>query len=167
MRKTASCYCIFLLIMMCSSCATIVSKTSYPVSFGSEPAGTAITVTNKKNVEVFKGKTPYAIKLKTSSGFFSREQYTIRFSRPGYEDRIVPINFKLNGWYFGNLLFGGLLGMLIIDPATGAMWRIEQDEFFQKYTDEDKKAGSAQPTLNIVTVGNVPDSLKSRMVRIN
>jgi hypothetical protein len=24
--------------------------------------------------------------------------------------KIVPINFKINGWYFGNVLIGGLIG---------------------------------------------------------
>jgi hypothetical protein len=28
-------------------------------------------------------------------------------------------------WYVGNILFGGLLGFVFIDPATGAMWVIE------------------------------------------
>ena len=27
----------------------------------------------------------------------------------------------MNGWYIGNILFGGLIGFLIVDPLTGAM----------------------------------------------
>lgn len=30
----------------------------------------------------------------------------------------------MNGWYIGNLLFGGIIGLLIVDPATGAMWTL-------------------------------------------
>jgi len=30
------------------------------------------------------------------------------------------------GWYIGgNLLFGGGMGWLIVDPSTGAMWTLE------------------------------------------
>lgn len=152
---------------VCSSCATIVSKSSYPVTFGSSPAGTTVTVTNREHVEVFKGKTPCAVKLKAGSKFFSKEQYTLKFSRSGYEDRIVPINFKINGWYFGNILIGGAIGMLVVDPATGAMWKIEQDDFYEKYDASDRKAAVTQPALNIVSVNNVTDSLKSRMVKLN
>jgi hypothetical protein len=28
----------------------------------------------------------------------------------------------MSGWYCGKLLFGGLIGMLAVDPATGAIW---------------------------------------------
>lgn len=32
----------------------------------------------------------------------------------------------LDGWYFGNIVFGGLLGILVIDPYTGAMYRLPE-----------------------------------------
>ena len=41
-------------------------------------------------------------------------------------DHLVQIQGKLDGWYFGNLLFGGLIGMVIVDPITGAMYRLEK-----------------------------------------
>ncbi len=166
MSKMVRLFFVLVLITMFSSCASIVSKSSYPVSFSSDPVGTTISVTNREHVEIFKGVTPCAVKLKAGSKFFSREQYAIKFLRPGFDDRIVPINFKVNGWYFGNILLGGVIGMLIVDPATGAMWRIEQDDFYQKYSDADKRVEATQPALNIVSVKNVPDSLKSRMVKL-
>src|SRR5689334_18759454 len=113
MNKMVRLFSVIVLISMFSSCATIFSKSSYPVTFGSDPAGTTISVTNREHVEIFMGKTPCAVKLKAGSKFFSREQYAIKFSRPGYDDKIVPINFKINAWYFGNLLLGGVIGMLI------------------------------------------------------
>jgi hypothetical protein len=167
MSKAFHLFSILFSIAVFSSCATIVSKSSYPVSFGSSPAGTTVTVTNREHVEVFKGKTPCAVKLKAGSRFFSKEQYTLKFSRPGYEDKVVPINFKINGWYFGNVLIGGVIGMLIVDPATGAMWKIEQDNFYEKFDESDRKAAVTQPALNIVSVNNIADSLKSRMVKLN
>ena len=30
----------------------------------------------------------------------------------------------IDGWYWGNLFLGGILGMLAVDPATGAMWAL-------------------------------------------
>jgi len=46
------------------------------------------------------------------------------------------------------------------------MWRIEQDDFYQKYDTEDKSVQVTPPTLNIVSVTSVPDSLKLRMVKL-
>jgi hypothetical protein len=46
------------------------------------------------------------------------------------------------------------------------MWRIEQNDFYQKYKAADNRVEAAQPALNIVSVKDVPDSLKSRMVKL-
>ena len=32
----------------------------------------------------------------------------------------------MDGWYIGHILFGGLIGFLIIDPATGSMWKLNE-----------------------------------------
>ncbi len=58
-------------------------------------------------------------------------------------DDPVTFDTKLDGWYFGNLIFGGLLGILIIDPATGAMWRL--DETFTVYLDGEPPEEAANP----------------------
>jgi hypothetical protein len=38
----------------------------------------------------------------------------------GYQDFELQMTRKFNGWYIGNLVFGGIIG-LIIDPITGAI----------------------------------------------
>ena len=35
------------------------------------------------------------------------------------------VSSSLNGWYWGNILVGGLIGMLIVDPISGAMYEID------------------------------------------
>lgn len=30
----------------------------------------------------------------------------------------------MDGWYVGNIIFGGLIGLLLVDPITGAMWKL-------------------------------------------
>jgi len=108
-------------VFLFSSCASIVSKSTYPLSINSSPSNAKVSITDKKGKEIYLGNTPATVKLKAGAGFFSKAEYQVKFSSPGYDDKIVPITFKLDGWYFGNLLLGGVLGMLIIDPATGAM----------------------------------------------
>jgi hypothetical protein len=38
------------------------------------------------------------------------------------------VDCNVNGWYIDNNLFGGLIGMLIVDPITGAMYKLSPDK---------------------------------------
>ena len=47
------------------------------------------------------------------------------FEKPGYQTEAIVLEGTPGGWYIGgNLLFGGGMGWLIVDPATGAMWTL-------------------------------------------
>ena len=142
-------------VFLFSSCASIVSKSTYPLSINSSPSNAKVSITDKKGKEIYLGNTPANVKLKAGAGFFSRAEYQVKFSSPGYDDKIVPITFKLDGWYFGNILFGGLLGMLIIDPATGAMWKIET-EFLNETLS--KSTSSIDPEMKIMNINEIPEN---------
>jgi hypothetical protein len=151
-------------VFLFSSCASIVSKSTYPLSINSSPSNAKVSITDKKGKEIYLGNTPATVKLKAGAGFFSKAEYQVKFSSPGYDDKIVPINFKLDGWYFGNLLLGGVLGMLIIDPATGAMWKIET-EFLNETLS--KSTASIAPEMKIMNINEIPENWKNHLVRVN
>lgn len=58
--------------------------------------------------------------LKAGSGFFRGERYVVTATLDG-ETGTATLTPGMDGWYIGNILFGGLIGILIVDPATGAM----------------------------------------------
>ena len=150
-----------------SGCATIVSKSRWPVAISSSPVGATITVTNRRGSEVYAGTTPAAVVLKSGSSFFKREIYKIDFKMPGYSPKTTTLEADLNGWYFGNLIFGGALGMLIVDPATGSMYRISQ-EALQTANLTKLEAMTRPPVapggLEIVSIDQVPADLRAAMV---
>jgi hypothetical protein len=154
-----------LISMVGSSCATIFSKSNYPVAVNSNPVGATVTITDKKGKEVFKGQTPTTVTLKSGAGFFARAEYQVKFTANGYAEQILPITYKLNGWYWGNLLIGGFLGMLIIDPATGAMWKLDTptvNATLQKTT-----AGlHSTPTLQVVDINSLTAAQRAQLVRL-
>jgi hypothetical protein len=76
---------------------------------------------------ILKAKTPYTATLERSAGFFQKAKYKVKIHKDGYLPQETQIDAGINGWYFGNIVFGGLLGILIVDPATGAMWKISED----------------------------------------
>ena len=154
-----------LLVSIFSGCASIVTKSVYPLSINSNPNNAKISITDKKGQEIYLGNTPATVKLKAGAGFFSKAEYQVKFSSPGYDDKIVPITFTLDGWYFGNILLGGLLGMLIIDPATGAMWKIETE--FLNETLNSKSTSSLEPEMKILNIKDIPENWKNHLVKVN
>lgn len=109
-----------------AGCASIVSKSSWPVSVQSNPTGARCVIANKEGVQVHAGETPLALTLNASSGFFTSQDYSITCDKEGYQTAKAEMPSSLNGWYLGNIIFGGLIGILIVDPATGAMWKLEE-----------------------------------------
>lgn len=109
-----------------SGCASIVSKSAYPVSINSSPDGAAFMVTNRAGQRIQSGVTPAVVTLKSSAGYFKGETYTLELTKEGYDSQVYTISSSLDGWYWGNLFFGGLIGILIVDPATGAMFKLPE-----------------------------------------
>ena len=147
-----------------TGCATIVSKNIYPVSINSTPSGAKVTIFDHKGVDVFAGETPAIVSLNAGAGFFKKADYSAVVEIEGYTSQTGQIRFDLDGWYFGNILIGGLLGMLIIDPATGAMWKLETEHLnlvMQKLS-----ADSNDPALRIIDYADVPDDLRQYLVKI-
>lgn len=150
--------CIYLM-----SCATIVSKSSWPFSVQTDPPGAEVIITNRHGIEILRKKTPAALLLKSGAGFFSKESYVITLNMAGYETKKININCKLNGWYFGNLLIGGVIGMLIVDPATGAMYKLERDMISETLN---KSTASTNPSLKIISKDQIPEGLVKYLVEI-
>ena len=141
-------------------CATIVSHTKWPVAIDSKPEGVHVSIRNKSGFEIFSGHTPTAARLKSGRGFFGKETYTVTLTHRGVEKRKITIKCMVNGWYFGNILFGGLIGLLIVDPATGAMYRLESKDIYEDFT------GDKTGQLKILDVNSVPVEWKGCLVEL-
>ena len=112
-------------VISVSGCASIVSKSNWPVTVQSTPSGAKCDVVKESGVKIHSGETPMTITLDASSGYFSSAKYMINCSKDG-KQASSELSSHLNGWYVGNIVFGGLIGLLIVDPATGAMWRMDE-----------------------------------------
>ena len=107
-------------LFMLTSCATILSGSQKNVNISSSPDNAEIAISNSMGMKVFSGKTPLMIPLPRG------ESYVVDFSLPGYKPQKVFLTKDINLYFFGNLIFGGLIG-LIVDYSTGAMWDIIPD----------------------------------------
>jgi uncharacterized protein YceK len=112
-------------ISLLSGCASIVSYTSWPVEINSAPEGAAFSVQHQGQ-EIYTGVTPAIVKLDSGEGYFNAADYTVSFKKEGFFNKTTTLSADVNKMYFGNLIFGDLIGMLIVDPATGAMFTLPE-----------------------------------------
>lgn len=108
--------CILASTLLFSSCATIISGSKQNVKFSSTPSTASIFI---DEVEV--GKTPFQMKLER------KNEHSVMIKLEGYQTYQTRLTKKFNAWYVGNILIGGLIG-LIVDPITGAMYNLSPDQ---------------------------------------
>lgn len=135
MKKFVKLLALFAVLVTLTGCASIVGGAGPQViPVYSNPQDAKLEVTDlKTGMQILNTQTPYTMMLNRSSGYFSRSQYKIKISKDGYLPLEQVITPRVSGWYIGgNIVFGGLLGWLIVDPGTGAMYTF--DEKFLTYS---------------------------------
>ncbi len=153
------------LLLATSSCASIIGKSQYPVTITSQPDQASITIVDDEGRQVYSGTTPTTVTLATKAGYFRGRNYTVTFSKDGFAKHTAEIRRGLSSWYlFGNLIFGGLIGWLIVDPATGAMWTLDQD--LNVSLSPIKAAAASDGALRIASIVDVPAALRPHLRRI-
>ncbi len=150
-----------------ASCATLMGQSApETLNVRSTPDQARIIITDESGTKIFEGKTPTALPLEKKKGYFSGKKYDVRISKEGYDEQIVTVDTKVGGWYIGNILFGGLLGLLIVDPATGAMWTLDTNEVNVTFNALKQGAIIAPNKANVVLLQDIPSVLRDKMVKI-
>ncbi|MES1944800.1 hypothetical protein PC39_11812 [Salinisphaera sp. PC39] len=98
-----------------AGCASIIHGSTQEVEVSSEPSKAEVFINGN-----LRGTTPLSLSLKR------KKRHVITVSLPGYRNREIALERRVDGWVWGNIILGGLIG-LVIDASTGAMYRIEPD----------------------------------------
>lgn len=154
-----------LLAVMLTGCASIVSKSTWPVTINSGKIGDRVMIYNRSGIAVQTGETPMTVTLDASSGFFRPARYRIEVSRPGCLSQTGTLSGQMNPWYVGNIVFGGIIGLLIVDPSTGAMWKLPDS-----YALPSPCRAAQVPNrsgMTVALIDDIPANLKTKLVRVN
>lgn len=160
----------FALVMLLTSCATIVGNETQLVSLSSAPSGADILVTDESGANVFTGKTPTNVTLSKSTGkYWGGKDYTVKISMAGYETSTVAITHHANGWYIaGNIIFGGLIGWFVVDPFNGKMYTLSPEAINATLPRNGSAQNSYTPdSIRVTLISDVPDNLRGELVQIN
>ncbi len=148
--------CVALGTMLLSGCATIFEGGTQPVTFQSVPEAASISIVNRAGEKIHVGTTPATVTLKRGAGYFKSEVYTVRIEKEGYAPKNLTVTGSVNGWYVANILFGGVVGMLIVDPATGAMYDLDPDTVNATLEAMNIKTSDSKRSLTVVSADEVP-----------
>lgn len=100
-------------VLLTYGCASIIHGSRQELAISSEPIGARVLV-NGEHV----GETPWIANLERK-----KKEQTIRIELEGYQPFELKLERKISGWYWGNLIFGGIIG-LILDPINGSMYKL-------------------------------------------
>ena len=104
------------LLLLTVNCASIVHQTTQYVPVKSQPEGAAITVSCGGVSNDPKLVSPATVTLHRKAHHCS-----LKLTKEGFKPKELSFARAVSGWYFGNVLVGGIVG-LIVDAANGAMW---------------------------------------------
>ena len=125
-------FCI-LSVSMLSGCATLFAPSKWPLKIDTKPEGAWVKVINRNGDVKFEGTTPATVFLPAGRFYFKKETYTVKLVMAGAEDKSIPVGSVINTYYWLNFLWGGLIGFVLIDPASGAMYQLDRESIEVKY----------------------------------
>ncbi len=99
-----------------AGCATIIHSKSQEVGVSSTPTGATVSIDHAD-----KGATPLVAKLSR------KDKHVLRVEMPGYKAYEATLTPKVSGWVWGNLVFGGLVGVAV-DAISGGMYRLTPEQ---------------------------------------
>jgi hypothetical protein len=150
-----------------SGCATIVHSGPRAITVASAPVGAKVSIYDRSNTLVMTNTTPFIAQLPTKYGYFKGQDYRLVFEMSGHATAEVNLTSSVSGWYFANLLFGGVIGMLIVDPLTGAMYNLSPEKIDQTLTATRASILRDRTGFLVVLSSQITEQERTQMVRVN
>ena len=97
-------------------CAAIIHGTKQDISVNSNPSGVNVYV-----MGVHKATTPAIIEVRRKDSII-----ILKFEKEGYEPVEIALSRSVDGWIWGNIVFGALIG-LVVDFSSGAAYKFSLD----------------------------------------
>jgi len=98
--------------LLSTGCASIMHGTSQDVGISSSPTNANVTVD-----KVAQGQTPVVAK------FSRKDNHIVRLELDGYAPAEMTLTRSVSGWVWGNVVFGGLIG-LAVDAISGGLYKL-------------------------------------------
>lgn len=114
-----------------TGCASIINGKTQNASFQSIPNGATVSL---GGVPI--GATPISTMIQR------KNDQTLTVSKEGYKTFSTQMTTKIEPWFWGNILFGGIIGS-VTDAVTGAMYEYAPDQYLVTLEQESPSKASA------------------------
>jgi len=121
---------LFFLVMWGSGCATVMTGKYQHIPVTSEPPG----------IKVRSG-TGVSITTPGSFNLIRNQDHTLVAEYPPAEPQQVELKHKLQGWFWGNILLGGIVGG-IVDAVSGASDELQPKSVYFDFTSAGQSVAS-------------------------
>ncbi len=110
--------CVITLVMIIAGCATIFKGSSQEIKINSTPASAKVVIKTTEGMVFWEGSTPANVLVA------KKYEYMVTISLAGYKETTVNIMHQgIEGWFWGNLLCGGVIG-IVVDLVDGAIHKM-------------------------------------------
>lgn len=133
------------LAVLLVGCATIMQGTRQNFGISSTPTGASVFVDKQAQ-----GTTPVVAKLTR------KDNHIIRIEMAGYQPFEAAVSKRVSGWVWGNIVFGGLIG-LGVDAISGGLYKLTPDQI-QAELKQQPVGVRIQDDMILIAVTLHPDS---------
>jgi hypothetical protein len=91
------------------------------------------------------GVTPVVVDLKRN------DRHTIRVAMAGYQPFEMDLTRSVSGWVWGNLVFGGLIG-LAVDAISGGLYKLSPEQVTAQLQKSQMQVAAGGGQVLLVTV---------------
>jgi hypothetical protein len=102
--------------LLLNACGSIMHGGTQDVGISSSPTGATVKLNSGMT-----GQTPFVAKLSR------KENHVVNVTAPGYAPADLTLTRGVSGWVWGNLVFGGLIG-LGVDAMTGGLYKLTPEQ---------------------------------------
>lgn len=99
-----------------TSCASIMHGTRQSIGISSNPSNAYVWVDRQ-----LIGNTPMIVEMTR------KDNHIVRIELEGYQPYEATFSRQLSGWVFGNIIFGGIIG-LAVDAISGGLYVLTPDQ---------------------------------------
>ena len=140
MKTLTSILTISIFLLFTQACGTIMQGTTQQVGISSNPSNASVTINGQNH-----GNTPMIIDLKR------KDSHMVRIQLDGYQPYETNLTRSTSGWVWGNIVFGGLIG-LVVDASAGGMYKLTPEQIDSELRSSQAEALSNDDGLYIAVV---------------